>query len=111
VAGACGLGTLSAAKQAHVWGIGADIDESYIGSFMLTSVVKRLDVAVFDLVRSLKQGALKTGGNAVFDLRNKGVDLGAISPKVPPAYLRQVQRIHAQIVAGKIKVPSVLPQR
>jgi hypothetical protein len=46
-----------------------------------------------------------TGGELVFDLRNGGVGLGKISPKVPRAYLRQLDTIRRRIVAGSIKVP------
>src|SRR5262245_31787865 len=48
VADSCGLGALEAAKEKGVWGIGVDADQSYLGPFVLTSVVKRLDVAIFD---------------------------------------------------------------
>jgi basic membrane protein A len=105
VAGSCGLGALAAAKKKGVWGIGVDIDQSYLGSFILTSVVKRLDVAVYGLVRSLTEGTFRTGGDVVFDLGNRGVGLGRISPKVPRAFLAALARIRARIVAGTIRVP------
>ena len=108
VAGPCGLGALEAAKNKGVWGIGVDIDQSYLGPFILTSVVKRLDVAIFDLVRSLKDGTFTTGGDSIFDLRNGGVGLGRISARVPPALVAQVARIRREIVAGRIEVPSAL---
>ena len=111
VAGPCGLGALAAAKEKGVWGVGVDIDQSYLGPHILTSAVKRLDVAVYDLVRSLVRGTLTTGGNFVFDLRNGGVGLARISPKVPSSFLAQVERIRRQIVAGKISVPSTLGKR
>ena len=47
VAGGCGLGALQAAKQSKVWGIGVDADQSYLGSHILTSGVKRVDTAVY----------------------------------------------------------------
>lgn len=108
VAGVCGLGALEAATEKGVWGIGVDIDQSYLGPHILTSVVKRLDVAVYDIVRSLKRGTFAGGRDSVFDLRNGGVDLGRISPKVPVSILRELDTIRAEIIAGKIKVPSVL---
>ena len=83
VAGACGYGALAAAKQKGVYGIGVDIGQSYLGKFILTSVVKNLDVAVYDLVNQLVHGRLRVGGNLSFDLRNGGVGLGKFSPRVP----------------------------
>jgi len=108
VAGGCGLGALSAAKEKHVWGIGVDTDQSSLGPHMLTSVVKRLDVAVFSTVKAFQEGRFSTRGDAIFALRNKGVGLGKVSPKVPRMYLHELDRIRAQIVAGTIRVPSRL---
>ena len=108
VAGGCGLGTLAAAKQKGVWGIGVDIDQSYLGRFILTSVIKRLDVAVYQLVQSLEQGRFRTGGNVVFDFRNNGVGLGRFSPVVTRSLQRQLAPLRAQIVGGEIKVPTTV---
>jgi basic membrane protein A and related proteins len=108
VAGACGLGTLRAAKDEGVWGVGVDVDQSFLGPHILTSVLKRFDVEIYDTVRALVNGHLKTGGNAVWDVRNGAVGLGPISPKVPRSYLRRVERIRREIAWGGIKVPSAL---
>jgi basic membrane protein A len=108
VAGACGIGALEAAKERGVWGVGVDVDQSFLGPRILTSAVSQVDVAVYSAIRSLARGTLKTGGNTVWDLRNGGVGLGKISRKVPRLLVAQVERIRAQIVAGKIKVPTRL---
>jgi basic membrane protein A len=105
VAGACGLGTLRAAKDEGVWGVGVDIDQSYLGPQILTSAVLRLDRGVFNAVRSLVRGSFKTGGNSVFNLRNGGVELGRISPLVPRVVLLRVESIRRAIAAGRIQVP------
>jgi basic membrane protein A len=111
VAGACGIEALKAAQRAGVWGIGVDIDQSYLGRFVLTSVVKRLDVAVYDFAVALRKGTFRTGGDMVFDLRNKGVALGRFSPQVPHALRRELGRLAGEIAAGRIKVPSDLKRR
>lgn len=108
VAGACGVEALKAAQRAGAWGIGVDIDQSYLGKFVLTSVIKRLDVAVYDFAVGLRRGTFRTGGNMVFDLRNKGVALGAFSPDVPQSLRREVDRLAHEIEAGRIAVPSDL---
>jgi len=108
VASSCGLGALQAAQTAHVWGIGADVDQSSLGPYMLTSVLKRLDVAVFDTVKSVQSGRFHPGRDAIFDLANDGVDLGKISKAVPKAFLRRVELIRREISEGKIVVPSAL---
>jgi basic membrane protein A len=108
VAGACGLGALEAAKEKRVWGVGVDVDESFLGRHILTSEVSNIDRSVYSELRSLARGKFTTGGNTVWDLRNGGVGLGAISPQVPRAVLRQVERIRVQIAAGRIRVPTTL---
>ena len=111
VAGACGLGTLQAAKEKGVWGIGVDVDQSFLGRHILTTVLKNYDLDAYKTIEALVRGRLKTGGNEVWSLRNRGVGLGKISPKVPRAFVRQVERVRRQIVAGKIKPPNPLPWR
>jgi len=108
VAGACGLGTLQAAKTKGVWGIGVDVDQSFLGPHVLTSVLKRFDVQVYDIVHAFVLGKLKTGGNAVWTLRNGAVGLGRISPKVPAAILDRLARVRRGIAAGTIRVPTRL---
>ena len=107
VAGACVLGTLQVAKEKHVWGIGVDVAQSFLGSQILTSVLKRFDVQIYDTVRALVQGQLETAGNAVWDLRNGGVALGKISPKVPRRFLARLDEIRRQLRAGRITIPRV----
>jgi len=107
VAGGCGFGALEVAKEKGVWGIGVDVDQSYLGPHILTSAVIRLDLAVFTAIQRLVKGTFTTGGNTVFDLGNGGVGLGRVSPEVPPSFLRQLDRVRHQIIAGKISVPRV----
>ncbi|HZR94295.1 MAG TPA: BMP family ABC transporter substrate-binding protein [Gaiellaceae bacterium] len=102
VAGGCGLGVLDAAKEQNVWGIGVDADQSYLGPQVLTSALKRVDTSVFDTIKQVLAGKFKGGTNAVFSLRNDGVGLGRVSPKVPKAYVAKVDRIAKQIAGGKI---------
>jgi basic membrane protein A len=106
VAGRCGLGTLEAARAGGVWGIGVDTDQAALGPQVLSSALKRFDVAVFETVRAAQRGALAGRRNAVFDLRNGGVGLGRISPEVPAAVVAQVRRVERQIAAGRISIPT-----
>jgi basic membrane protein A len=106
VAGPCGLGTLDAAKQAGIWGIGVDVDQAYLGKHILTSAVKRVDTGVYLAIKGAQNGQFKGGADLVFDLKNAGVALGKISPNVPASVLKTVATLRAQIVAGKIKPPT-----
>ena len=69
VASACGLGALEAASERGIWGIGVDVDQSHLGRHILTSAVKRMDVAVFDTIEELARGTLETGRTSRFSLR------------------------------------------
>ena len=102
VAGLCGLGALDAAKEQHVWGIGVDADQSFLGPHILTSAVKRVDTAVYDAIKLVVEGKFK-GGNIVFGLKDNGVAIGKISPKVPKSEVAAVDKVRAEIISGKIK--------
>ena len=81
VAGACGLGALSAAKEEGAWGVGVDVDQAYLGPHMLTSALMKLDTGTFEVVKRFVRGKLAAHRNTVFDLRNGGVGLGRTSPR------------------------------
>jgi basic membrane protein A len=109
VAGPCGLGALDATKERGRWGVGVDVDQSYLGSHILTSAVKRVDVGIFLAVKGAKSGkGYKRGGNLVFNLKNGGVALGKISKtaKIPKAWMTQIASLKKQIISGKIKPPT-----
>jgi basic membrane protein A and related proteins len=108
VAGGCGLGALQAAKESRVWGIGVDADQRYLGPHVMTSALKRVDKAVMDLTALAKNGTLKTGRDYTFNLKNGGVSLGSVSPKVPHAYVTKTVAIGKLIAAGKIKVKPIV---
>ena len=108
VAGGCGLGALAAAKENNIWGIGVDADQLYLGSFMLTSALKRVNVAVTDITKLAYAGNLKTGGDYVYNLRNNGVGLGSVSSKVPKADVAKTVAIGLLIAQGKVVVKPII---
>jgi basic membrane protein A len=108
VAGGCGLGALSAAKQAKIWGIGVDADQLYLGRHMLTSALKRVDTAVEDITRLASEGKFKPRTDYQFNLKNNGVALGSVNPRVKKAFVARTNAIAKQIGAGKIKVRPIL---
>jgi basic membrane protein A and related proteins len=110
VAGGCGLGALDAAKEKGLWGIGVDADQSFLGPHILTSAVKRVDTAVFLAIKSVVDRKFKGGTNMVFGLKENGVGVGKISPKVPQADITKVNQVRADIISGKIKnIPTEVP--
>jgi basic membrane protein A len=109
VAGGCGLGALDAAKEKSVWGVGVDADQGYLGSYVLTSALKRVDTSVFDAIKDAKGGNFKGGQDAVYGLDVNGVGIGKFSPKAPAGIVDKVEQIKQQIAAGKIKnIPTIV---
>jgi basic membrane protein A len=109
VAGGCGLGALDAAKEKGVWGVGVDADQGYLGTYVLTSALKRVDTSVFDSIKDAKEGKFKGGTDAVYGLDVGGVGIGKFSPKAPAGIAAKVQQIKQQIADGKIKnIPTTV---
>jgi basic membrane protein A len=103
VAGGCGLGALDAAREQSVWGIGVDADQGYLGSYVLTSALKRVDTAVYQSIKDAAAGRFKGGQDAVYSLAQNGVGIGKFSSKAPKGVAQKVEQVRKQIVAGKIK--------
>jgi basic membrane protein A len=109
VAGGCGLGALDAAKEKSVWGVGVDADQGYLGSYVLTSALKRVDTAVYDSIKDAKEGKFKGGTDAVYGLDVDGVGIGKFSPKAPAGLAAKIEQIKQQISDGKIKdIPTIV---
>jgi basic membrane protein A len=110
VAGATGLGVIEAAEANKAYAIGVDTDQSHLSpKWVLTSMVKRTDLAVFQSVEMLANDEL--GGETVnLDLEAGGVELGPTAGAVPQEYLDQIDDLRQQIIGGEIEVWDVIEQ-
>ena len=108
VAGLCGLGTLRAADDAGIWGIGVDKDQYNDAKRVLTSGVKRVDIGVQDAIKSVQEGKFKGGSDLLFNLKNNGMSVGKINPAVPKAFITEMNGYKQKIIAGTLKVPTAL---
>jgi basic membrane protein A and related proteins len=109
VAGQCGLGVLDAARSKGIFGIGVDADQYYLGSHVMTSALKKVDVAVNRAILSARSNQLKGGTNVVFGAKDNGVGYGKWSTKVNGAIRTAVAKQYALLKAGKIKgIPSTV---
>ena len=71
--------------------------------------MKRVDNSVFATIKQVIAGKFAGGTNAVFSLKNGGVGLGKISPKVPKALVLKVQKIAKDVATGRIKhIPTTI---
>jgi basic membrane protein A len=109
VAGQCGLGVLDAAHEKKVYGIGADDDQGYLGSWVMTSALKRVDVSVYNAIKQAKGPKFKGGRNDVFDAHNNGVGVGKWAKGVPASIRSAVAKQYKLLKAGKVKgIPTTV---
>jgi basic membrane protein A len=107
--GATGIGVFEAARQTGKYAIGVDADQyDEAPGHVLTSMVKGIDVAVFDMIQRVKAHTFK-GGIYTFGLAQNGV--GYVYDEhnralIPDSVRTRLERIKADIIAGKIVVPS-----
>ena len=112
-AGATGLGVMQAAKDAGKLSIGCDSNQDYLhpGS-VLTSALKRVDVAVYQAFMEAKNGTWKPG-QKVLGLAEDGVDysLDEYNRKlITPEMEARLKQARAEIISGKIKVTEYKPE-
>jgi basic membrane protein A and related proteins len=107
--GSTGLGVFEAARQTGKYAIGVDADQySEAPGRIVTSMVKGIDVAVFDMIKRVKDGTFK-GGIYTFGLAQNGV--GYVYDEhnrslIPDDVRSRVEQLKADIIAGRIRVPS-----
>jgi basic membrane protein A len=92
-----------AAREKHIWSLGGDADQSYLGPEILSSELKKVDVAVYDTIRDAAAGKFRGGGNSVFTAANGGIGIGKISAKIPKSVVAREQAVVAKMHAGKIR--------
>ncbi|MBA2616246.1 MAG: BMP family ABC transporter substrate-binding protein [Actinobacteria bacterium] len=108
VAGGCGLGALDAAKSKSVWGIGVDADQAFLGSHVLSSALKRVDVAVFKAIEGAVNDAFEAGGVTSFGLAEDGVGLGKTSPDANADAVSETEAQIEKIKAGDVEIPETV---
>jgi basic membrane protein A len=108
IAGGCGDGALKEASKLGKWGIGVDADEYGVAKNILTSALKKTDVGVELAIRSAFHNRFPGGTDILLNLKNNGVGVGTISPKVPKAWVDLMNSYKAKIISGALKPPSTL---
>jgi basic membrane protein A len=105
-AGPCGMGALFAARDRGVWGIGINTDMSGLGSFILTSVLRREQRLFTLMIRAYLQRSLRLGSVTSVGLREGVVGLGRINRRVSKSIVAKLVRLQARIVENAVTVPS-----
>jgi basic membrane protein A and related proteins len=110
-AGGSGTGVFQAAKAANGLAIGVDSDQYLTAApdlqpVILTSMIKHVDVAVYNMIKSFVDGSPLTG-TQVFDLKAGGVDYATSGGKVDDIKSK-LDDFKQKIIDGTIKVPTTL---
>lgn len=105
-AGGTGLGVIDGCKEKGIWAIGVDSDQSVIApETILTSAMKRVDNASFDVSKAVCEGTLK-GGIITYDLAASGVDIAPTITNLSDDVIKAVEEVKAKIISGEIVVPE-----
>jgi len=105
-AGGTGMGVINACDEAGIWAIGVDSDQSNLApDHVITSAMKRVDVASQDISKAVKAEAFEAGVHT-YDLSNGGVDLAPTRTHIPEDVLKVVEDAKAAIIAGTKTVPT-----
>ncbi|HEY0492886.1 MAG TPA: BMP family ABC transporter substrate-binding protein [Candidatus Dormibacteraeota bacterium] len=107
VAGGCGAGVLTAAGKAGVYSIGVDADQKDVDKSVIASALKRVDVATYDAIKSVKDGSFK-GGITTFGLANDGVGYQADNLAMPADVMAALQDITGKIKSGTLTPPDTV---
>ena len=110
-AGQSGLGLFEAAAKQKKYAIGVDSDQ-YLGApssqkpYIITSALKRVDVATYDFLRDFNDDKVK-GGFTTYDLKGDGVGYSTSGGKIDDIKPK-IEDYKKQILSGKIKVPNTM---
>ncbi|QGN56604.1 BMP family ABC transporter substrate-binding protein [Nostocoides sp. HKS02] len=108
-AGGSGGGVFTAAKAAGKMAIGVDSDQALtapadVRSVIITSMIKKVDVAVYDFIKSASEGKELTGNN-IYDLKVGGVDYSTTGGHIDDIKAK-IDDYKKKIIDGTIKVPT-----
>ncbi|CEH35453.1 BMP family lipoprotein [Romboutsia lituseburensis] len=107
-AGDAGTGAIEAAKENNKLAIGADRDQSDLApENVITSAIKKLNVASYDLAKELVEGKYKGGVEKVYGLKEGAVGMADNSGKhIPENVMKIVEKESEKVKNGEIKVPK-----
>ncbi len=108
-AGATGMGLFDAAEEKKKLAIGVDSNQNWVKpGRVLTSMLKRVDVAVYKVTEEAKDGKFAAGVTR-YGLESQGVDFALDENNkalITPEILAKANDIKAKIIAGQILVPD-----
>ncbi len=116
VAGLCGIGVLDSATKHNVYSIGVDVDQSKgstgaVRPSVITSAVKRIDVAAYDIINMAETGTYANfvASPTKFDLAHDGVGYATPSSDVPQDAVAKAMSFADMIKSGSLTPPEAIP--
>lgn len=111
-AGGSGAGVFTAAKDAGAMAIGVDSDQALtaeegVRDVIITSMIKKVDVAVYDYLSKAVNGEAPAG-NIIYDLKADGVGYSTTGDKLAADVITKLEDYKAKIISGEIKVPDTM---
>lgn len=115
-AGGVGVGAINEAKaraKDGVWIIGVDSDQYTQGvyadnkSIILTSAMKAVDVAAYDLIKASLDGKFPGGQTLIFSAANDGVGLPPVNPNLSAETVKVAAEVTEMLKTGKVVVSDV----
>ena len=114
-AGGVGVGSINEAKARvasgkEAWIIGVDVDQYEDGvyedgkSVVLTSAIKKIDTATFDIIKSELEGNFPGGQTLTFDVQNDGVGIPENNPNLSEETISKVNEVYNLLKTGEIQV-------
>lgn len=114
-AGGVGVGAINEAKTRvqsgeKVWMVGVDVDQYADGiyegdkSVILTSAVKKIDHASFDMIKRFQDDDFPGGETLTYDATNDGVGIPAENPNLSEDTINKVNEVYEKLKAGEIEV-------
>ena len=110
-AGGTGSGVIDAAVANGFYAIGVDSDQDYMApGIVLTSMVKRVDKAVFEVIKSVVDGTLE-GGVRSFGIEDGGIGTSEFTytkDLIPQSVFDAIEDAKNKIISGEIVVSNPL---
>jgi basic membrane protein A len=112
VANLTGAGVIDAAKNTKTYAIGVDSNQNGMApGVVLTSMMKRVDLLAYDIVKSVVDGSFKGGVNKLYGLKEGGVEAAMDNNNkglIAPATLAKMDELRAKVISGEIVVPNYI---
>lgn len=107
-AGGSGLGVFTAAKEANFLAIGCNSNQNVIDpDHIVSSMLKRVDTASFEIVKAASEGTLKLGEEVILGLEQGGIGytLEGSNIKVSEDIVAKLTELEQKVISGEIEVP------